>query len=31
VYKENSYIRNLLKGYAARFPSKIKFFDQVTF
>jgi DNA polymerase III subunit epsilon len=23
IYKENSYIRNLLSAYAARFPAKV--------
>jgi DNA polymerase-3 subunit epsilon len=27
TYKENSYIRNLVNGYAARFPSKVKYFE----
>lgn len=27
-YRENSFIRNLLNGYAARFPDKILLFDQ---
>jgi DNA polymerase-3 subunit epsilon len=27
VYKENSVIRNLISGYAARFPGKIHFFN----
>jgi DNA polymerase-3 subunit epsilon len=26
-YKENSFIRNLINGYAARYPSKIKMLD----
>jgi DNA polymerase-3 subunit epsilon len=28
VYKENSFIRNLVNGYAARFPSKVIRFDK---
>lgn len=28
VYKENSFIRNLVNGYAARFPSKVLFFEK---
>lgn len=28
VYKENSYIRNLVNGFAARFPSKVILFDK---
>jgi DNA polymerase-3 subunit epsilon len=28
VYKENSVIRNLISGYAARFPGKVHFFNQ---
>ena len=27
IYKENSYIRNLVNGYAARFPSKVVLFE----
>ena len=27
AYKENSYIRNLVNGYAARFPSKVILFE----
>ncbi len=27
AYKENSYIRNLVNGYAARFPSKVVLFE----
>lgn len=27
-YKENSFIRNLVNGYAARFPGKVKLFTQ---
>jgi DNA polymerase III subunit epsilon len=27
IYKENSYIRNLVNGYAARFPSKVIYFE----
>ena len=27
AYKENSYIRNLVNGYAARFPSKVVVFE----
>lgn len=30
IYKENSFIRNLLLGYASRFPEKIKFFRETT-
>jgi DNA polymerase-3 subunit epsilon len=29
AYKENSFIRNLVNGYAARFPSKVKMLDLV--
>jgi DNA polymerase-3 subunit epsilon len=29
TYKENSYIRNLVHGYAARFPEKVIFFENV--
>jgi DNA polymerase III subunit epsilon len=29
AYKENSFIRNLVNGYAARFPSKVKMLDAV--
>ncbi len=28
AYKENSYIRNLVNGYAARFPSKVVLFEK---
>ncbi len=28
TYKENSFIRNLVHGYAARFPAKVILFDQ---
>jgi hypothetical protein len=28
IYKENSFIRNLISGYAARFPGKVVLFDQ---
>jgi DNA polymerase-3 subunit epsilon len=28
VYKENSYIRNLVNGYAGRFPSKVVLFEK---
>jgi DNA polymerase III subunit epsilon len=27
IYKENSYIRNLVNGYAARFPAKVVYFE----
>jgi DNA polymerase-3 subunit epsilon len=30
VYKENSFIRNLVNGYAARFPEKLVRFDEET-
>jgi len=30
VYKENSFIRNLVNGYAARFPSKVMMLDSLT-
>ena len=30
VYKENSFIHNLVYGYASRFPDKVIFFDSVT-
>ncbi|MBL0272851.1 MAG: GIY-YIG nuclease family protein [Chitinophagaceae bacterium] len=30
VYKENSFIRNLVLGYAARFPSKLVLFESET-
>jgi DNA polymerase-3 subunit epsilon len=30
VYKENSVIRNLILGYAARFPSKVVLFEKET-
>jgi DNA polymerase-3 subunit epsilon len=30
VYKENSFIRNLVNGYAARFPSKVVLFETET-
>ena len=30
TYKENSYIRNLVNGYAARFPKKVIMFEPVT-
>ncbi len=30
TYKENSYIRNLVNGYAARFPSKVMIFEPAT-
>jgi DNA polymerase-3 subunit epsilon len=29
VYRENSYIRNLVNGYAARFPSKVVVFESI--
>ncbi len=29
-YKENNYISNLVNGYAARFPQKIKMFETIT-
>ena len=29
-YRENSFIRNLVNGYAARFPSKVKFFEDTS-
>ena len=29
AYKENSFIRNLVNGYAARFPSKVMMFDSL--
>lgn len=28
IYKENSYIRNMVNGYAARFPSKVTLFER---
>ena len=28
TYKENSFIRNLVNGYAARFPAKVIFFEK---
>ena len=27
VYKENSFIRNLVNGYAVRFPAKVVLFE----
>lgn len=30
TYKENSFIRNLVNGYAARFPSKVMMLDSLT-
>jgi DNA polymerase-3 subunit epsilon len=30
-YKENLFIRNLVNGYAARFPAKVKFFSPALF
>jgi len=30
VYKENSFIRNLVNGYAARFPAKVTLLNSVT-
>ena len=27
IYKENSFIRNLVNGYAARFPEKVVVFE----
>jgi DNA polymerase-3 subunit epsilon len=30
-YKENSFIRNLVNGYAARFPSKVMMFENGTY
>lgn len=31
TYKENSYIRNLVTGYAARFPNKVIWFENIAF
>lgn len=28
-YRENSFIRNLLNGYAAKFPSRVKLFEEI--
>ena len=30
-YKENSFIRNLINGYVARFPGKVFFFEKESF
>jgi DNA polymerase-3 subunit epsilon len=28
-YRENSFIRNLVNGYAAKFPSKVRMFEEI--